>query len=70
MDTRDWVEEATGETGPSLCDRVGHDKKQVEGETMVYGIPAGTFICGRCGRSFFHWVKRTGEVDGGNDDLD
>ena len=56
MDTRDRVEQETGDAGGDLCSRIGHDKMQVGEPKPVHGKPAAMFQCKRCGLKGFHWL--------------
>lgn len=55
--TADWVEEATGIPGPSMCGRFGHAWAPVGTRTdLVHGREAASVRCGRCGRRGYHWL--------------
>ena len=62
-DTLDWVEQATGDAGPSLCSRIGHDKVQVGEPRPVHGKSVAMFQCRRCGLKGFHWLDGVWESD-------
>lgn len=57
-DTVDWVEELTGIPGPSACQRAGHDWARDTSDMVrvVYGRPACSVRCSRCGARGFHWL--------------
>lgn len=55
--TIDWVEEATGIPGPSMCQRAGHTWRRDETRMqIVYGRPACSVRCSTCGARGFHWL--------------
>ena len=56
MDNIDWVEQVTGERGPSWCDRHGHRKVRVSAARDVNGHPAAYYECRVCGLRGFHWI--------------
>ena len=56
--TVDWVEEATGIPGPSMCQRQGHawERDETQQVRIVYGRSAGAVRCAVCGARGFHWL--------------
>lgn len=59
----DWVEEQTGEAGPSGCGRHGHLWVCIDDEpSLVQGRPAGWHVCERCGKEMFLWLAQDAEV--------
>lgn len=53
----DWVEEQTGDAGPTGCARWGHQWVCIDDEPrLVQGHPAGRHECVRCGEERFLWL--------------
>ena len=56
METLDWVEMETGEAGGDVCERDGHDFRQVTEARDVAGHPAAFQECRACGARRFVWI--------------
>lgn len=55
--TIDWVEGITGISGPSQCERTGHEyERDLTRAKVVHGRLACPVQCRVCGRRGYHWL--------------
>ena len=56
----DWVEQATGQAGPSLCERLGHSWREAEVPHDDAHPELRMRVCRTCGKEAY-WMEEDAE---------